>query len=444
MTKRYKVSIVGGSEPTTASGSLSYTLIATGGNAGTGYSFYMTATATAGGDIPNGTWTQTTTDSESINLSAGTTTTSGQGNTTASCSLIQVYSGAADSSNSFCPAISGSQQLSATYTDSYNYVAAAGAAATVESSGSVTTLYSASGGGSSGGSGTTSGGQSTLVGYSGAGNYTSYSGDTSPNEWGAMHGGSIEGSFSQSQSNTVSLSYSTNASYTPATSTAPGYWSTTSGTGETSNSGGSSFSYSGSGSYGGGGCGPSGTMSQSGWANEGILLTPELSYPTRKPPFLTKVNDELLEAIQVNPGLHLTGPFSQTPLFMDEITAGKYAGRFSVSEFRGGPFLNLAVPMCKKLDGTYWHLGRGNLKLPREFWDEFITRPFSPTSMSREAYSLLVKRIKSVLHRRKVGAFTVWIGKSAFSLLQKGNAIILCRGDWLSVDGSVIKSNLAP
>ncbi len=118
------------------------------------------------------------------------------------------------------------------------------------------------------GSGSTWGGQSTFGQYSGGGQYTAYSG-------GYAGGGSIQGTFSQAQSNTQSWNFNTKDAYQPATSTSPGYWqaSSTGSSGTTVDSGGSSFYYSGGGVYGGSQGAPTGTLSQSGSGSETFSYT---------------------------------------------------------------------------------------------------------------------------------------------------------------------------
>ena len=118
------------------------------------------------------------------------------------------------------------------------------------------------------GSGSTWGGQSTFGQYSGGGQYTAYSG-------GYAGGGSIQGTFSQAQSNTQSWNFNTKDAYQPATSTSPGYWqaSSTGSSGTTVDSGGSSFYYSGGGVYGGSQAAPTGTLSQSGSGSETFSYT---------------------------------------------------------------------------------------------------------------------------------------------------------------------------
>ena len=73
-TSYYQIDVSGGFGPTTASGSLTFTLEALGASWGSQYDFRVTATATAGGNLPSpsgggaggggngGTWTQTTTN----------------------------------------------------------------------------------------------------------------------------------------------------------------------------------------------------------------------------------------------------------------------------------------------------------------------------------------------------------------------------------------------
>ena len=120
------------------------------------------------------------------------------------------------------------------------------------------------------GNGTTLGGGTTFAQYSGSGQYTVYSGYAD---------GSIQGSFSQAQSNTQSWSFNTNDNFQPATSTSPGFWqaSGTGSSGTTVDSGGSSFYYSGSGTYGYPGEGAYGTLSQSGSGNETFSYTKNYS-----------------------------------------------------------------------------------------------------------------------------------------------------------------------
>ena len=94
------------------------------------------------------------------------------------------------------------------------------------------------------GSGTTTGGETTFAGYTGAGQYTDYSGN------GGTVGGAIQGTFTQAQSNTTSWNFNTHDSYTPGATARAGSWRATGGSGTTVDSGGSSFSYLGSGFYG--------------------------------------------------------------------------------------------------------------------------------------------------------------------------------------------------
>ncbi len=139
-------------------------------------------------------------------------------------------------------------------------------------SASHTTYYSLGSDGSwqaTSGSGTTTGSQTTLAGYSGSGSYTSYSGVS------GSGGGSIQGGFSQAQSETTSWNFNTDDTYCSGSSGSAGYWQASDGSGSTVDSGGSSFSYSGSGSYGSGSAG--GTMSQSGGASESFNYTKNYS-----------------------------------------------------------------------------------------------------------------------------------------------------------------------
>ncbi len=174
---------------------------------------------------------------------------------------------------------------------------------------------------------------------------------------------------------------------------------------------------------------------------DGIAFTPRLNYPGPIPPSFHDVTNELRDAIHINRGLILTGPFSETPLVLQEITGGKYDGTFVLDTTRGGPFLELELPMCKKLDGVHWHLGPGSLFHPREFWDESGNNRIPLSGSSKAAYEFLVNAIKSVVRRKKIGESTRWIGPSAISLLDRAEALILVQGNWLSSNGEVVKSN---
>ena len=197
---------------------------------------------TTGGSVVSGQWVSSGSGSDTLTTSSNYSY-SGSGSATATLSAMDGWRSSGTQSESV------SASTSASHSTSYSLGSDGSWEAT-------------------GGSGSTSGSGTTLAGYSGSGQYTSYSGSS-----GGASGGSIQGNFSQSQSNTTSYTFNTDDSFQPPSSSGDGgFWQATDGSGSTVDSGGSSFSYSGSGSYGGA-SGPSGTMSQSGGANESFSYT---------------------------------------------------------------------------------------------------------------------------------------------------------------------------
>ena len=135
-----------GAAPTTASGSLSYTLDAYHGSYGTYYALTVTATAAAKGDDADGVWSETITNTDTFN--SFTLVRSGSGSTVSSYTNIeQPYS-----NGSASQPVSGFTDELDSYKVSYNYNSASSSPALVESSGSEN--YSYLGGGSASGSST--------------------------------------------------------------------------------------------------------------------------------------------------------------------------------------------------------------------------------------------------------------------------------------------------
>ena len=93
-TANYEIDTSGGPSPTVASGALTCTLYANGGNWGSEYDFSVTATATAGGTCAGGNWGQTTSNKDFIDVCVtGAASESAARHTAAAYSYSQPYSG---------------------------------------------------------------------------------------------------------------------------------------------------------------------------------------------------------------------------------------------------------------------------------------------------------------------------------------------------------------
>lgn len=167
-----------------------------------------------------------------------------------------------------------------------------------------------------------------------------------------------------------------------------------------------------------------------------LRATPNLHYSSTKPESYREPGPELLEALAKRNGvMYLTGRFSNRSLHVREMPNGKYY----IDITYGGPAMGLSLPLRERRGGV-WHLGPGTLWHPRSYWNDAITHPIRPSEELKGAYANLVKRIKSVTNKRRIGV-TLWIGAEALSLLGKYRALILVKGKWLDVDGKFVKSN---
>lgn len=149
-----------------------------------------------------------------------------------------------------------------------------------------------------------------------------------------------------------------------------------------------------------------------------------------KPFLFKKVDQALLDNIKVNKMLFISGPFSKSPLVMEETVGGEYDGTYSVDEMQGGPLLILSLPAVLCEDG-FIELIPGDLSYLKFYFDT-DGEAVSPSDEIKAHYKSLTKLIKKYLVRFKIED-TEWIGSDALNLLKTGKAKILSNGKMLSL-----------
>ena len=170
-------------------------------------------------------------------------------------------------------------------------------------------------------------------------------------------------------------------------------------------------------------------------------LIPSTNYLEKKVKAHTAMSPDLLHALSINRRLYIGGFFSRQPVCFMKLDGGKCAGTYVVDQKRGGPLLSVSLPMCKKLDEKIWHLGPGDLFCPPYFWDDAAHKGIAPSPETKKVYAHLKKLIKGTLRQATIGK-PVWIGEAGLSLLEQRQALILMNGQWVTISGEFVKSNL--
>jgi hypothetical protein len=180
----------------------------------------------------------------------------------------------------------------------------------------------------------------------------------------------------------------------------------------------------------------------------GVSVIPDKLYEGPPVEEYDTLEDHVLPELLRAPRLYVRGGFGSAPLRLRQLDAGPAAGKWHIpfevadnlgSEF-GGPVLSLSVPGCNERSGCLY-LYPGDFYRPRRYWDKRARADCPVPEDIKQAYEAMVRRIKAVLSRKKIGRHTEWIGADAYEKLVDGKALILINGYWLKRDGTVVKSN---
>ncbi len=168
--------------------------------------------------------------------------------------------------------------------------------------------------------------------------------------------------------------------------------------------------------------------------NDGSFsVTPNLNFPTSVPITYKLLTADLIEAVELNPRVYITGTFS-SPLSLQRIDKGAYEGTFVVEDTRGGPSLSLTMPVGK-IESEVRKIPPSSLFQPPQMWDEKHVRFVPAPDRLKQAY----KTLKMIIGRRlcKLSQCpTCWLGNTAHNLYDMKRAAILVDGKWRTNIGS--------
>jgi hypothetical protein len=137
---------------------------------------------------------------------------------------------------------------------------------------------------------------------------------------------------------------------------------------------------------------------------------------------------ELEANLRKYPQTSLTGPFTHSPLGIEEFDDEAHKGRYYLDPSHGGPVLGLTIaPHFQK--GSIADLGPGELWYQPRYLDKKSGDWKPPSSELKNAYKALVGVMKSRLtsHRLPDGA-AIDIGPEALELFGSGKAAIRWKG----------------
>jgi hypothetical protein len=171
----------------------------------------------------------------------------------------------------------------------------------------------------------------------------------------------------------------------------------------------------------------------------GTTVSPNMNYPTPTPLYFSSLDEKLINFMDTNPTLFITGSFSTYGLATTEVMGGEFRDTFVVEGRKGGPSLSLTLPRSQDAKGCTY-VGQGALYIEREYCIDEETGWAVPNEDVKRAYSEMRRCLKKCLVNRKIGR-SLWISPKAYSRVESGRGLVLGNGWWMDSKGHKRLSN---
>jgi hypothetical protein len=149
-------------------------------------------------------------------------------------------------------------------------------------------------------------------------------------------------------------------------------------------------------------------------------------FPRPEAPSFEEVTAGVVEQLRKRRALFLAGSFTTRPPEMRMLSGGANAGKYYVSEDRGGPLVQMALSTITVVSGLPIIVG-GDIGHQRQYIDPVSDQEVSASPELKRAFKCIVATAKKHLVQHQLGA-KIWIGPEALRLLKAGEAHIHDRG----------------
>lgn len=152
-------------------------------------------------------------------------------------------------------------------------------------------------------------------------------------------------------------------------------------------------------------------------------VTPDIRFEAPEPLKANHIDEKLKSMCQERGGVYIwSKQYTVHPPHLVRIEEGKYAGRYFVDMSKGGPGVNLHLPVCYTTDGLI-RLSSGSLWLQSRTLNTEKNVWEPPSTSLKAGYRKLINLIKRHLTVWQSDS-KVWIGEFAKQLLESGIARI--------------------
>jgi len=151
-------------------------------------------------------------------------------------------------------------------------------------------------------------------------------------------------------------------------------------------------------------------------------------------PLTDRFDDAFMETI-VNGLFFAVGPFTVEPVVLRKISAGRFAGSYTINVQKSGPLLEVACP-TERLTGDKVLFGGGLLSYHADYLSQTAGGLVPVPAELKECYATLVKKLKKHLQKvRSKSRDVAYLSIGIMRELKSGRGEVEIGGERVSMEG---------